>query len=396
MVSKTGYRRRTYEEILNAKIEKAKELFGENINTDENTPLGKYIRINAYDQYHTEEIAEKIYYSIFPQTASGQSLDRLGWTIGMTRNVAIPSRYVVEVTGNPNTIIDLDFTVETESGLVFYNTKEATIGYGTGKFGTCEIIVECTESGKIGNIIPSEINKISTPNASIDSVIGKEVNRYGEEEESDYDFIKRYEIVREGKGGCTEASIISELTNIPTVRGAYIAVNESATETIDGIHPKTIKCYVDGSEDYSKAETYRKLIAEAIFRKKPIGVETQGTIVETISYGGLKDYTVGFSQVETEPVVIRLEIITSAEFDENDGYKAIKKNIAEFIDNLGIGKSLIPTMLYSQIYSVSGVITATSLQISIFGTEHTESEITVDPYKRFELGEITINGEKIE
>lgn len=78
-----GFERLTYDEIVNKKIQKAKELFGEDIDTSELTPLGKFIRINAFDLAEAEEEAEYIYYSIFPNTAHGFSngldLDRLNW-----------------------------------------------------------------------------------------------------------------------------------------------------------------------------------------------------------------------------------------------------------------------------------------------------------------------------
>ena len=66
MLTETGYTRRTYDEIIDDKIERAQELFGEDIETDETTPLGKFIRINAYDQALAEEEAEAIYYARFP------------------------------------------------------------------------------------------------------------------------------------------------------------------------------------------------------------------------------------------------------------------------------------------------------------------------------------------
>ena len=127
-LSEKGYRRRTYDEILESKIALAKELFGEEINTNGNTVLGKYIRINAYDQYAVEELAEKIYYSAFPQTATGQSLDRLGWSLGMSRNAAIPAQYAVKVTGTAGTTVEVGFLVGTETELNFYNVSDQVIG----------------------------------------------------------------------------------------------------------------------------------------------------------------------------------------------------------------------------------------------------------------------------
>lgn len=383
-LTSTGYRRRTLEEILDAKISKAKELFGENINTEENTALGKYIRINAYDQYIVEEAAEAIYYSIFPQTATGQSLDRLGWLVGMTRNVATPSRYKVKVTGVSGATVALGFLVSTESNLNFYNTEDTVIGSD----GTTEIIVECVEVGTLGNVAATDIKKIVNPSAMIETVEGISVVHFAKDGESDYDFFKRFEIVREGKGGCTIASIVSALTNIDTVQSAYVFVNESATETVDGIPPKTIACYVNGGEEKHQE------IAEAIFDKKPIGVATYGDHSASVSYGGLSDYVVNFSHSKEVKLYVKIEpFITNTEYQES-GNRDIKDNIATFIEKLGIGKPVITTAFYGQIYSVAGVVSAI-VTISTDGESYSADNIEILPYENCSLAELRINGEVV-
>lgn len=373
-----GYRRRTLEEIISAKIEKAKELFGEDINTEENTALGKYIRINAYDQYNVEEVAEKIYYAIFPQTASGQSLDRLGWAIGITRNVAVPSRYKVNVKGDANQIIEFGFLVSTETQLNFYNTQEATIDAK----GDCTIIVECVEAGTIGNVKASDICKIVNPVSHIDEVIGVEVEQVGTDDESDYDFLKRFEIVRNGKGSCNEASIISSLLNIPTVHGAYVIANEEMKE-VDGIPAKTIACYVDGGKDYHQE------IAEAIFDKKPIGVGTHGSISVPVEYGGLKNYEIKFSHSSEIDVYVKLSITTNNNFESN-GKDEIAANITNYINSLAIGVSLITTAMYSQIYSVNGVVSS-QITVSKNGIDYSIDDIQMQPYECCSLKQLIIN-----
>lgn len=382
-LSETGYRRRTYDEILDAKIAKAKELFGEEINTDNNTALGKYIRINAYDQYTVEELAEKIYYSAFPQTASGQSLDRLGWSIGMQRDAAIPAQYKVSIKGTADTVVEIGFLVGTETELHFYNISETVIGAD----GTCEIVVECVEAGTIGNISPSDIDRAVNPNAAIDSVSGVAVVQSGEDEESDHEFLKRYEIVREGRGGCTQASIISALVKIPTVNGAYVLINESSTETIDNIPPKSIACYVDGGTGYHKE------IAQAIFDKKPICVGTYGDQTEKVSYGALTDYEIHFSHALAVPVYINLTITTSVEFEEH-GNEDIRAKLQAFIDSLGIGASLITTTLYSSIYAVAGVLSAI-VEVSTDGVTYSSDNINVATHACCSFAGLKINGVEI-
>jgi uncharacterized phage protein gp47/JayE len=383
MITNTGYKRRTYEEILGEKISKAKELFGDEINTEENTPLGKYIRINAFDQYHTEELAEQIYYSIFPQTSSGQSLDRLGWSVGITRNIATPAQYTVQVTGKAGETVDNGFLVGTDTDLMYHNIADTVIDEN----GSCLITVECETTGTMGNVSPETITKIINPSATIESVVGVAVVEAGEDAESDYEFLRRYEIVREGKGACNEASILSALLTIPTVQDAEIIANESATETVNNIPPKCIAVYVDGGLNHAQE------IGEAIFDKKPIGVGTYGQQPISVAYGGLTDYTVYFSYASNVAVYANITITTNKEF-EADGNTAIKENIAAYINSLGMGKTLVTTALYSQIYKVTGVESAI-IELSTDGATFGASNVTLAPNERCVLEALTINGETV-
>ena len=96
----TGYIRPTYEEILAEKIQRTKEIFGENISTDEKTPLGKFLRINAYDQAQEYEDIGAVYFARFPNTATGESLDRLCVFGGISRNPATEAQHTIQVYGD--------------------------------------------------------------------------------------------------------------------------------------------------------------------------------------------------------------------------------------------------------------------------------------------------------
>lgn len=363
-----GFKRRTYDEILQAKIAKAKELFGEDIQTSELTPLGKFIRINAYDQALTEEEAEMIYYSIFPNTAIGVSLDRLCVFAGIRRNAAVASQYTVTVTGTAGKTVSKGFLVGTESGITFANKADTVIGTG----GTAEITVECTVSGDIGNVYAAEITKIINPAADIESVVGKELAVKGQETESDYELRNRFKAAKEGLGSCNEVAIKSALLRIPSVTHAGIIVNETDSTDSDGRPARSFECYVSGGENYHKE------IAEAIFDKKPIGIKTHGTVTQAITDNGGHSHTIKFSHTKNVKVYVRVAINTSAEFEGTTGKTEIKSNLNTYIDNIEIGKSLILSSLYGQIHSVTGVTEVTELKLSTDGTTWSTNNISVD------------------
>lgn len=190
MITETGYHRDTFEELLSDLELKAKELYGEDIETSDQSYFGKLLNLIAFVRAKDHELAEKIYYSRFPNTAIETGLDRLCPFSGLSRNVAIPARYNVTVTGTTGTVIPIGFLVSTESGIEFYNTMETIIPEGET---TCTITVECTQSGIIGNVSATDITEVVNPEAGIDGVLGESIVSMGYEEESDYELRKEFQ-----------------------------------------------------------------------------------------------------------------------------------------------------------------------------------------------------------
>lgn len=379
-ITENGFTRRTFDEILNDKIAKAKELFGEDIETSELTPLGKFIRINAYDQALTEEEAELIYYSIFPNTAIGTSLDRLCVFAGIKRNAATKSQYTVTLTGSAGETIPSGFLVGTESGINYSTMEDVTIS----ESGTVEVAVECVENGEIGNVVVQAINTIVNPSADVESVIGTKLITKGEETESDYELRKRFNEAKEGLGSCNEVAIKAALLRVPTVTHAGIIVNETDETDEAGRPPRSFECFVNGGNDYHEE------IAEAIFDKKPLGIKTYGTVAQQHIDDGGYSHIINFSHTTNAPVYVRIAIKTSVEFEGNTGKREIKQNLETYIDNVGIGNSVILSSLYGQIHKVTGVEEVTELLLSTDGSSWSTQNITVDKYENCVCMEVQI------
>lgn len=358
----TGYTRATYDDIVQAKIQKAKELFGEDIETSELTPLGKFIRINAFDQAKAEEEAELIYYSRFPNTATGVSLDRLCVFVGITRNPATAAQYSVRVEGTAGYTVPIGFEVGTESGIRFYNMNDTPIGEDS----TCIITVECLPEfvGSIGEIDYAEITEIINPDVNIDRIQGVswegDTERVaGKDEESDYSLRSRFVAAREGQGSCTANSIKSALLRVNTVTSASVVTNDT-DQTVDGRPPHSFECYVSGGEGQNRE------IAKVIFDKKPIGIKTYGTESYTLTDedGVSPDYTVYFSHTGYVDVFINLKIKVSSAFEGENGTGEIKENLISYINSLGVGGDVILSTLYGRIHAVTGVVEVTDLTMA--------------------------------
>lgn len=368
-----GFQRRTYDEIVQDKIITAQSIFGEDINTEENTPLGKFIRLNAYDEALLSETAELIYYSIFPNTATGVSLDRLCQFIGISRNPAVASQYLVIVQcadGTEGKTIEIGFLVGTESGIEFYNVNNVTIDNDCHALLT----VECTEGGEIGNIPAKDITQIINPTSDVEAVLGLSVVKSGEDVESDYALRKRFVTARDGLGNSNAPSIINAIMTVPTVTSVGIIANESDS-TVDGRPPHSFECFVTGGRDYHKE------IAEKILNSKPLGIPTCGTVSETITDSAGINHEIKFSHTSKINVYVKVKIKTDTSFNEETGKEEIVENIKNHIDSLGVGGSVILSSLYGLIHSVSGVTEVKELLLSTDNVSFYSNNIPANNYE---------------
>lgn len=374
-----GFERLTYDDIVNKKIQIAKELFGEDIDTSELTPLGKFIRINAFALAEAEEEAEYIYYSIFPNTASGVSLDRLCTFVGISRNPATSAAYNVKVVGTNGYIVPTGFLVGTASGINFYNTSDVEIVNGE-----CTINVWCTKTGTTGNVVTETINRVVNPIADISSVQGIELVSSGTDDETDYELRKRFELAREGAGACTESAIRSALMRVPTVTSAGVIINDTTEIDTEGRPAFSFECFISGGENYHTE------IAETIYNKKPIGIKTFGDISETVTDDGGYKHIISFSHTKNIAVNVLVKIRVDPSYEGSVGTEDIVNNLTTYIDGLGVGESVILTSLYGKIHAVAGVDEVIELKLAKVGESFSSKNITVKEWEVVNCNSVTV------
>ena len=368
MLDEKGYTRPKYDEILETKIQTAKELFGEDIETSEQTPLGKFIRIGARDLAKAYEDIEATYYARFPNTATGVSLDRLCVFAGISRNPATYAEHKIKVYGEAGTVVEEIKVCGDNSEIVFYNIENFVLDEN----GQCEIIVVCETAGKVGNI--TEINDVVNPIAGVERVEYIGTERYAENTETDPDLRKRFAQAIEGSGSTNKNAIIAEILRVETVKSVSIIEN-STNGTVDGRPAHSFECYVYGGTE----EKYKKEIAQAIYNKKPIGITAcstaeTGVTVDVLDDGGTP-HPISFSYTVNTPIYISIKYKKNTKFS-TDGETQIINALTEHINNLGVGSSVVISSLYGYIYGIEGVRDVTELLIGT--TKDNLSNINID------------------
>lgn len=370
-VTEKGFYRPTLEEIITEKNNKAKLIFGEDFDTGELTPQGKFFRICAAAESKLCEIGENIYYSISPSTARGISLDRVCEFANLTRESAGYAVHILRVYGKLDYTVPAGTLFKNSAGVEFYCTQDAVINGAemtedTDEDGNpvyiyyADVTVQCRQSGEVGNV--TNINATSEVNQNINGVTYYDTLAYGTEIESDPDLRDKFNKVVQGLGTNTSASIKSNVLRINGVNDVIVVDNTTA-ENIKVSDSLTV---ISGSYAvivHSDDTTIDDEIGAAIFEKHPLGVIQSGLkSVDVTDESGIV-HTMKFSYVESTAVQVSVKCKVNRDFPD-DGTIQIENNIISYINGLGINENVVYSRLYDYIYNVHGVHEVTELKVN--------------------------------
>lgn len=375
-LTEKGFQRQTFDDILTVQIERAKMLFGEDIDTSDQSVFGKLLRLYCMDAAQNQELAENVYLSAFPHTARGVGLDRLCPFAGIERNPATYAQHKIDVKGEAGAIVEMGFLVA--AGDVVFHTVQDTV---IPSSGTVTVTVECNEAGTIGNVAVGDINTIVNPSAVITSILHTEQEVVGSDVETDYALRSRFTQALSAIGSGTIDAITGALLRVTGVESVLVEEN-STGETVGDLIPHSIRCYVLAPQSAAQG------IADAIFAKKPVGIATVGD-VHMIAYdigGGTHD--IWFSWAEEVIVYVRCNVTVDSSYSEAS-LEAIKENIINKLSAYENGQGVTATSLYGAVY-VDGVRDVTNLEIGTDGVSYGTDAIVIEKNQVARATEVSI------
>ena len=384
MLDDLGFHRPTYAELLAEQETRARQLFGDDIETGEATALGKYIRLNVYDYARLYELAEKIYYARFPNFATGVQLDRLTPFANISRNPATVARHIVEFYGIAGKTVEQGSLVATGDGVTFYTLEDVTMQDEGLGLGTARVTVECTEFGTVGNVAVGEIDRMGNPNGYVREVRHIALKLLAKDAETDKALRERFGEVIKGTGAGTWEALYGALGRITNVDGVVIVENDTA-ETVGTMPPHSFQCYIVAPN------TLDQQIGQTIFDKKPIGIKPLGEVEVTALDRAGGEHLMRFSRAIEKKISLQATIKKTTSFPE-DGAEQIKTNIANLINGLSNGDDVILSRLYSAIHAVDGVAEVANLQMKAGSGAFAASNIICLPaeFARIQKENITL------
>ncbi|MFW7187963.1 MULTISPECIES: baseplate J/gp47 family protein [Lysinibacillus] len=351
MLTKYGFKRMRTADYLPIIQELARELFGEDADLSDRTPLGKFIYLMAQQKAEDNEELEQVYNARFVDTSEGASLD------ANVKRVITRKRWT-KATGE--VIVNLDKGAKINIGDLFrtkYNVYfKALEAIDAIEDGSYRVSVEALEYGAIGNVEPNDISIIVNPQSGINSVTNQDAFFNGQDEEMDEKLQDRY-YESLGKLGSRRVESIEAnvLDDVEGVRAAVVIENDTNVEDADGRPPNSFETVVLGGLDED--------IAMAIFRKKGGGIRAYGSTVFTYTDNRGIVHEIGFTRASTVSVYVRVYIKKNNQFPINGEDLAVA-NIVKYIGGtyndelypgVGMSKDVVCTKAEARILSIDGV-----------------------------------------
>jgi uncharacterized phage protein gp47/JayE len=352
---------------------RSKELYGDDVNLSPKSFIGITLGLFSWFLSKVWELAEKVYHSGHVSEAEGVQLDYLTPFYNTSRKPEQYAEVELTFTGTPNFTIYADTRFETESGIDFALKTDVVLdatGYGIGE-------AVSLSPGLVGNVLNDTITVQSEPSADVLTVNNVLEASGGREEETDSELSNRLLGSDGGGGSGTINSIISDVLSVSGVRAANISVNNTMTDSADGIPPKSYQVYALGGDDQD--------IAEAIF-KNYTGIRAFGTtLIPVLDIAG-NTHTIGFTRATAVDIFATITITTDNTF-EADGITQIKDAIISVIGGtssngtlfvgLNMGDDVIRFQIEKAIGQIQGVIDA-SVTIGKAVDAQTTSNIAIE------------------
>ena len=358
-VISTGFRTKTYDEVLETMIENAGQIFGYDMDLSNNTILGQKLRSTAVEIATLWQELEGAYYSAFISSAEGQSLDRIVALVGLKRNSALNASGIVTFSVDEAKESDIGISsgtiVGTADESILFKTSEDAVLYAGET--SVDVPVVAQEAGSDGNVSGGTITKLVTSMSEIDSITNASALTGGGDAETDAKLRTR------------------AMTMKPTAKGTVSAL-ESGLLALDGVMDVNVVEDTDThTVDITIAGGDSDEVSAVIEDTRPCGIP--------VTWG----YATGIA------IDVTVTVVGTAGATEAAVQAQVTDAISNWISEKVIGESL---SYYSLLLAISGcsfVANMSSLSITN-GTDIADEIgeiVLVGETRQAEEGTITVN-----
>lgn len=239
----------------------------------------------------------------------------------------------------------------------------------------------CTETGANAQDA-NTIQSINSPVVGWETATNPYAAVPGDVLETDTELRNRYILAKYQDSVNTYEAIYAAILKLDGVKQVVIYENETDTAFISPPVPAhSFYPIVLGGNT--------KEVAQTIWDNKPAGIQSYGTVVETITDSQGVDHDIGFDRPTDLPLYIDIQVTSQSSYPVG-GDDQIKAAVIAFIEELGIGDDVIYSRLYTPVNSVAGHY-VNYIRVGTAPSPMGTSNVTVDYYKRAVLSSANIN-----
>lgn len=334
MITADGITAPAYDEVLEYYKEKARGIFGSDINLDADTEDGQAIAILAASMNDVNSAIIAAYNAYNPTTAIGAALDGAVKTNGISRHEATHSQVDLKIVGQYGTVIRNGVAIDSSG-----NKWDLPETVSIPRSGEATATATAEDEGAISAPAGS-VTKIGTPTRGWQSVTNPAAATVGSAVESDAELRVRQALsTMQPTIGLWDGLIgsVRQIDGVQDVAGRHNDTGETSSE---GIPAHSIALVVSGGDAAD--------IASVIANKKSMGVPTYGsTQVDFIdSLGDL--HLIKFSRPTDVPVTVEMTLEATETWlisNEDD----VRERLGAYINGLAIGQSVDAAKCISEI-----------------------------------------------
>lgn len=366
-IDEQGWHSPSYNDLLQALINSAKSIFGEDIYLGQDSQDYQLLSILAARIIDSFQTAQTVYNNRTPQTAVGVGLDAMAQLYGIIRKPATKTSVTVVLSGTAGTVISNGVVADIDGNK--YDLP-ATVTIGTN--GTVSVAAVAEQAGPL-MYAAGQVNVIVTPTAGWLSVTNPSATAAGTATETDAALRERIlksiflpsQSILEGIEGAVLA--------VDGVTRARIYENDTSSTDSNGLPSHSICVVVEGGSEND--------IANAIYIHKTPGTGTFGntTVPVTSIYGFSTN--INYQELQYADLTVTVNITPLVGYSDAIADE-IKSSIVNYISNLDIAddvaiSSLLYAAMLAQPNQYAPAYSVTSLTAGLAGSSEGAADIAV-------------------
>jgi len=379
-LTSTGFDRTRLDEILADLQDEMIAIFGSDIDLEPDTTDGQMLGIFAGSQDDLTMLAEDVYHSFNPQSATGVALSRLVQFNGIKILEGRYTSVILTLGGTNGTIVPAGSLVVNPATNETYTTLVNGNIDGTG-FATvsAQATVFGAQTAGIGTI-----TKIGSPIFGWQTVTNLTAAVPGRLEETDEQLRIRREKSTSTPAQSLVESLYGDLSNDPNVVQAVVLENNTDITDVNGTLPHGIHVIVQGGIDAD--------IAQSIWLRKSLGCGLQGAVSVSVNDSLGFPHTIKFDRPTLKPVFLIINVVQKFGWPTTGADDIKAAIVAWSLLHQSIGVEVIQSRLYEPVNSVPGhSVTTLLLGFSASPTLENNLAIAYNELATFDITNIIVN-----